>query len=114
MTNPIDIDYTKRLDTVTYCEDIWIEEDCIWLNEQRLAAFTITEDYSEDVGKYRVNARREVPLADGSLTWIYTRIAGFDTVCECKDFIREYINTAPSAAIFAEQHRAAFESLISA
>jgi len=110
----IDIDYTKRLDSVTYCEDIWVEEDSIWVGETRLAAFSITADYSEDEGNYRVNARRSQVLADGSVTYIYPRIAGFDTVAECKDFIREYINTAPSAAIFAEQHRNAFDRLISA
>ena len=47
----IDIDYTKRLDSSAYCEDIWIEEDSIWVGERRLAAFTITEDYSNDEGK---------------------------------------------------------------
>jgi hypothetical protein len=112
MQTPIDIDYTKRLDSSTYCEDIWIEEDSIWIGEKRLAAFTITADYSEDEGNYRVNARRSITLADDSVTYIYPRIAGFDTVAECKDFIREYINTAPSAAIFADQHRAAFNQLI--
>jgi len=114
MTNAISIDYTKRLDTVAYCEDIWVEEDSIWVGENRLAAFTITADYSEDEGNYRVNARRSQVLADGSIAWVYPRIAGFDTVAECKDFIVEYINTAPCVAIFAEQHRDAFESLISA
>jgi len=111
MTQIIDIDYTKRLDSHTYCEDIWIEQDSIWMGEKRLAAFTITADYSSDDGDYRVNARRSITLADGTITYIYPRIAGFDSVAECKEFIFDYINTAPSQAIFNEQHRAALEVL---
>jgi len=112
MTNSISIDYTKRLDTVAYCEDIWIEEDSIWVGENRLAAFTITADYSDDEGNYRVNARRRQDLVDGNSVWIYPRIAGFDTVAECKDFIVEYINTAPCVAIFNDQHVNALDALI--
>ncbi len=107
----IDIDYTNRLDSSAYCEDIWIEEDSIWVGERRLAAFTITEDYSNDEGKYRVNCRRQMTLADGALSYIYPRIAGFDSVAECKEFIFDYINTAPSSAIFDDQHRKALEVL---
>ena len=111
MTAQLNIDYTKTLNTIHYVEDIFIEEDSIWLGEKRLAAFTLQREYSDDPGKYRVNARREVKLADGTLNYIYPRIAGFDTIEECKEFIVDYINTAPCAAIFAEQHRNAFESL---
>ena len=107
----IDIDYTKRLDSSAYCEDIWIQEDSIWVGEKRLAAFTITEDYSNDEGKFRVNCRRQMTLADGALSYIYPRIAGFDSVAECKEFIFDYINTAPSKAIFDDQHRKALEVL---
>lgn len=109
--NMIDIDYTKRLDSSAYCEDIWIQEDSIWVGEKRLAAFTITEDYSSDEGKFRVNCRRQMTLADGALSYIYPRIAGFDSVAECKEFIFDYINTAPSKAIFDDQHRKALEVL---
>jgi hypothetical protein len=109
--NMIDIDYTKRLDSSAYCEDIWIQEDSIWVGEKRLAAFTITEDYSNDEGKFRVNCRRQMTLADGALSYIYPRIAGFDSVAECKEFIFDYINTAPSKAIFDDQHRKALEVL---
>lgn len=111
MTQTIDIDYTKRLGSITYCEDIWIEQDSIWVGERRLAAFTITEDYSNDPGKYRVNCRRQMTLADGALSYIYPRIAGFDSIAECKEFIFDYINTAPSQAIFNDQHRKALEVL---
>jgi len=111
MTAQIGIDYTNVLNTIHFVEDIFIEEDSIWLGEKRLAAFTLLREYSDDPGKYRVNARREVKLADGTLNYIYPRIAGFDTIEECKEFIVEYINTAPCAAIFAEQHRNAFEAL---
>ena len=107
----IDIDYTKRLDSSAYCEDIWIEEDSIWVGEKRLAAFTITEDYSNDEGKYRVNCRRQMTLADGALSYIYPRIAGFDSVAECKEFIVDYINDPVSQAIFNDQHRKCLEVL---
>jgi hypothetical protein len=109
--NMIDIDYTKRLDSIAYCEDIWIQEDSIWVGEKRLAAFTITEDYSDDEGKFRVNCRRQMTLTDGRLAYIYPRISGFDSVAECKEFIFDYINSAPSIAIFNDQHRKAFEVL---
>lgn len=88
------IDETIRRDFIHYCEDIWITEDSVWHNDRRLAAFTITEDFDgEHIGnpnppKYRVNQRNEI--SEG--VFIYDRIFGADTVCECKQMIEEYVN----------------------
>jgi hypothetical protein len=106
----IDIDYTKRLPTVAYMELIWIEEDSIWVGEDRLYAFCITENNNDD-GNFKIGARRQIAHEDGSLTYMHPQIAVFDSVAECKEFIFEYINTAPHTAIFVDQHRKALESL---
>ena len=112
MRSTIDIDYTKRLNCSSYVEDIWITEDSIWQGEKRLAAFTITEDCDHITNtKYRVNARRQLQLVDGTLTYIYPQIASFNTVCECKEFIFDYINEPVSQAIFDDHHRKALNQL---
>lgn len=84
----------RHNDKSIYVEDIFVEQDSVWKNERRLAAFTITEDVSgPHVGdfnacRYRVNQRTQ--LDNG--VYIYPKIYGAETVCECKEFIEGYIN----------------------
>ncbi|AJK27495.1 hypothetical protein PTIM40_68 [Cyanophage P-TIM40] len=92
------------LNVSTYSEHVYVSEDYVENDHGiQLSAFTITEDLSgEHVGdynayKYRVNARKQ--LDNG--VFIYTKIGGYDTVCECKEFIEKYINEAITQTILA-------------
>ena len=111
MTETIDIDYTKVSDSILFCEEVFIQYDCIY-NEagNKVPAFQITENMSEGA-KYRVNARRQQYTVDNVLLYIFPQITTFDTIDECKQFIFEYINESVSQAIFDDQHRNALEAM---
>ena len=90
------------LNVSTYSEHVFVSEDYVENDHGiQLSAFTSTEDLSgAHVGdynayKYRVNARKQ--LDNG--VFIYTKIGGYDTVCECKEFIEGYINQVPTKQI---------------
>ena len=88
---------------IHYVEDIFITEDSVWHKNKRLAAFTITEDFDgEHIGnpnppKYRINQRVEITHG----VFIYEKIFGADTVCECKELIEQYINETPTLRLLA-------------
>ena len=110
MTETIDIDSTKVSDSILYCEEVFIQYDCIYNNaDQKVPAFQIAENMDQG-GKYRVNARRQQYTADNVLIYIFPYIASFETIDECKQFIFEYINESVSQAIFDDQHRNALEA----
>ena len=104
LTNMLVIEKTQRHNNfIHYTEDVWVTDDCVMMNNKQLAAFTITEDLSgPHVGdynarKYRVNQR--VELHQG--VYIYEKIFGADTVCECKELIEQYINEPVTKEIMA-------------
>lgn len=111
MVETIDIDYTKHADSVLFCEEVFIQYDCIYNDAgNKVPAFQITENMAEG-NKYRVNARRQQYTADHRLIYIFPQITTFDSIEECKEFIFEYINDSVSQAIFNDQHRNALEAL---
>ena len=111
MVETIDIDYTKIADSILFCEDVFIQYDCIYNDAgQKVPAFQITENMAEGE-KYRVNARRQQYTADNVLIYHFPYICSFNTIEECKQFIFEYINDSVSQAIFNDQHRNALEAL---
>ena len=110
MTETIDIDYTKVSDSILFCEEVFIQFDCIYNDDNfKVPAFQITENMAEGA-KYRVNARRQQYTVDNQLLYIFPQITTFDTIDECKQFIFEYINESVSQAIFDDQHRNALEA----
>lgn len=111
MIETIDIDHTKIQDSILFCEEVYIQYDCIYNDaDQNIPAFQITENMAEG-GKYRVNARRQQYTADHTLIYIFPYISSFDTIDECKQFIFEYINESVSQAIFNDQHTNALRAM---
>lgn len=110
MTETIDIDYTNVSDSILFCEEVFIQYDCIYNDaDRKVPAFQITENMAEGA-KYRVNARRQQYTVDHQLLYLFPQITTFDTIDECKQFIFEYINESVSQAIFDDQHRNALEA----
>ena len=110
MIETIDIDYTKVSDSILFCEEVFIQFDCIYNEDNfKVPAFQITENMAEGA-KYRVNARRQQYTVDNQLLYIFPQISTFETIDECKQFIFEYINDSVSQAIFDDQHRNALEA----
>ena len=111
MVETIDIDYTKIADSILFCEDVFIQYDCIYNNAgHKVPAFQITENMAEGE-KYRVNARRQQYTADNVLIYHFPYICQFNTIEECKEFIFNYINDSVSQAIFNDHPRNALEAL---
>ena len=111
MVETIDIDSTKIADSILFCEEVFIQYDCIYNDAgNKVPAFQITENMAEG-NKYRVNARRQQYTADHKLIYHFPQITTFDSIEECKEFIFEYINDSVSQAIFNDQHRNALEAL---
>ena len=110
MTETIDIDYTKVSDSILFCEEVFIQYDCIYNEDNfKVPAFQITENMAEGA-KYRVNARRQQYTVDHQLLYLFPQIILKDTIEECKEFIFNYINDPVSQAIFDDQHRNALEA----
>jgi len=111
MIETIDIDHTKIANSILFCEEVFIQYDCIYNDAgNKVPAFQITENMAEGA-KYRVNARRQQYTADNTLLYIFPQITTFDTIDECKQFIFEYINESVSQAIFDDQHKNALEAM---
>jgi len=110
MTETIDIDYTLYQDSIEFCEEVFIQFDCIYNDAgYKVPAFQITENLAEGE-KYRVNARRQQYTADHKLLYLFPQIVLRNTIEECKEFILQYINESVSQAIFNDQHRNALEA----
>ena len=110
MIETIDIDYTKVSDSILFCEEVFIQFDCIYNEDNfKVPAFQITENMAEGA-KYRVNARRQQYTVDHQLLYIFPQIILRDTIEDCKEFIFNYINDPVSQAIFDDQHRNALEA----
>ena len=110
MIETIDIDYTKVSDSILFCEEVFIQFDCIYNEDNfKVPAFQITENMGEGA-KYRVNARRQQYTVDHQLLYIFPQIILRDTIEDCKEFIFNYINDPVSQAIFDDQHRNALEA----
>ena len=113
-------------DELKYYESVYITDDNIVVNDKQLAPFTIVEDsyYNTDNNNYRVNSRivcklgnpegmkRYVSAPDKVLNpmvfqnntlWTYEKIAAFDTVAECKEYIETYCNETVTQSILEKQ-----------
>ena len=74
MVETIDIDYTKHADSILFCEEVFIQYDCIYNDAgNKVPAFQITENMAEG-NKYRVNARRQQYTADHRLIYLFPQI----------------------------------------
>ena len=48
MVETIDIDYTKHADSILFCEEVFIQYDCIYNDAgNKVPAFQITENMAE-------------------------------------------------------------------